>query len=113
MLRFEARASRRVPIVNDGRVVVQSDSGMPSTGKVVFEPEAVRVTGPRAMVRRLRGIRPFALSIALRDTMPHVADLDTAGTGVQVQPAQVKVQLRSVTAAAVAPRAESAIVARP
>ena len=113
MLRFETRASRRVPIVNDGRVVVRSDSGIPSTGKVVFEPEAVRVTGPRAMVRRLRGIRPFALSIALRDTMPHVADLDTAGTGVQVQPAQVKVQLRGVTAAAGAPRAESAIVARP
>ena len=113
MLRFETRATRRVPIVNDGRVVVRADSGMQATGDVVFEPQAVRVTGPRGTVRRLRGIRPFALSIALRDTMPHVADLDTAGTGVQVQPAQVKVQLRGVTASAIAPRADSSMVARP
>jgi YbbR domain-containing protein len=113
MLRFETRASRRVPIVNDDRVVVRADSGVATSGQLVFDPQAVRVTGPRAIVRRLRGIRPVALSIALRDTMPHVADLDTAGMGVQVQPAQVKVRLRGVTAAATAPRPESAIVARP
>jgi hypothetical protein len=113
MLRFETRATRRVPIMNDGRVVVRSDSGTPTTSEVVFDPQAVRVTGPRAMVRRLRGIRPFALSIALRDTMPHVADLDTVGTGVQVQPAQVKVRRRGVSSAAAPSRAESAIVTRP
>jgi YbbR domain-containing protein len=94
MLRFETRATRRVPVVNDGRVVVPKDSGAALAGEVVFEPPAVRVTGPRRLVRRLRGIRPLSLSIATRDTLPHVADLDTTGTGVQVQPAQVKVQLR-------------------
>ena len=95
MLRFETRATRRVPIINDGRVVVTTDSGAQSAGDVVFDPQAVRVTGPRRVVRALRGIRPFSLSIAANDTLPHVADLDTAGTGVQVQPAQVKVQLRT------------------
>jgi len=112
-LRFEARATRRVPIVNDGRVVVRSDSGVRASGELVFEPQAVRVTGPRRVVRRLRGIRPFSLSIAQRDTMPHVADLDTTGIGVQVQPAQVKVQLRGVTASALIPRSDSVVVARP
>src|SRR5215207_1093730 len=113
MLRFETRATRRVPIVNDGRVVVRSDSGVRATGRVVFEPQAVRVTGPRRAVRRLRGIRPYSLTIAMRDTMPHVADLDTTGTGVQVQPAQVKVQLRGVTMTKPAPEGDSAVVARP
>ena len=93
-LRFETRASRRVPIVNDGRVVVRRDSSVPASGDLVFEPTAVRVTGPRRMVRRLSGIHPHSLAIAMNDTMPHVADLDTTGTGVQVQPAQVKVQWR-------------------
>ena len=114
MLRFESRATRRVPIVNDGRVVVQSDSGTaPTAEEVVFEPEAVRVTGPRRVVRRLRAIRPFSLSIARRDTMPHVADLDTIGTGVQVQPAQVKVQLRALTTVASDSPSGSAVVTRP
>ena len=112
MLRFETRASRRVPIVNDGRVVVRADSGTRATGKVVFEPQAVRVTGPRRLVRRLRGIRPRSLSIAMNDTMPHVADLDTTGIGVQVQPVQVKVRLRGA-ALAPAPRSDSTVAATP
>lgn len=99
-LRFETRASRRVPIVNDGRVVLRSDSTVRASGDVVFEPQAVRVTGPRRMVRRLNGIHPRALTIAMHDTMPHVADLDTNGTGVEVQPAQVKVQWRGTAVAA-------------
>ena len=111
MLRFETRASRRVPIVNGGRVVVRADSGVQPAGEVVFEPQAVRVTGPRRVVRRLRAVHPLSLAIAMHDTMPHVADLDTAGTGVQVQPAQVKVWLRGATAAA-AP-ADTSVAARP
>jgi len=113
-LRFVTRATRRVPIVNDGRVVVQWDSGRaPTAEEVVFEPEEVRVTGPRREVRRLRGIRPFSLSLTRRDTMPHVADLDTTGTGVQVQPTQVKVQLRARRVAAPVPQSDSVAVAHP
>ena len=115
-LRFETRASRRVPIVNDGRVVVRTDSTVGATGDVVFDPEAVRVTGPRRLVRGLRGIRPYSLSIAMNDTMPHVADLDTAGTGVQVQPAQVKVQWRGRATAATpttATPADTSVATRP
>ena len=110
-LRFESRVSRRVPIVNDGRVVVRADSTERARGGVVFEPQAVRITGPRRIVRALHEIHPHALTIAMNDTMPHVADLDTAGTGVQVQPAQVKVQWRGTTAA-VSP-ADTPVAARP
>ena len=112
-LRFETRASRRVPIVNDGRVVVRADSTVGATGDVVFEPQTVRVTGPRRVVRRMRGIRPYSLSIAMNDTMPHVADLDTTGTGVQVQPAQVKVHWRGAMTSMPARRGDTTVAARP
>ena len=112
-LRFETRASRRVPIVNDGRVVVGADSTTGASGGVVFEPKAVRVTGPRRVVRRMRGIRPLSLSIAMNDTMPHVADLDTTGTGVQVQPAQVKVQWRGGATSMPTRRGDTTVAARP
>jgi hypothetical protein len=109
-LRFESRVSRRVPIVNDGRVVVRTDSTVARRGDVVFEPRDVRITGPRRLVRGLREIHPHALTIAMNDTMPHVADLDTIGTGVQVQPAQVKVQWRGAITSA---RADTPVAARP
>jgi hypothetical protein len=109
-LRFESRVSRRVPIVNDGRVVMRADSADPVRGNVVFDPQAVRITGPRRLVRALREIHPHALTIATNDTMPHVADLDTTGIGVQVQPAQVKVQWRGAMAAS---PADTPVAARP
>jgi hypothetical protein len=112
-LRFETRASRRVPIVNDGRVVVRTDSTVPASGGVVFDPQAVRITGPRRVVRRMRGIRPHSLSIAMNDTMPHVAELDTTGIGVQVQPAQVKVQWRAGATSMPARRGDTTVAARP
>jgi hypothetical protein len=93
-LRFEARATRRVAVTNDGRILVHGDSGTLAPSEVRFEPETVRITGPRRVVRRLRSIRPFSLSIVQGDSLPHVADLDTSGLGVRVQPAQVKVHVR-------------------
>ena len=99
MLRFESSVTRRVPVTNDGRVVVQADTlaAADSTrhDDLIFDPDWVRVTGPRRVVRRLRGIQPHALSIARGDTLPHVADLDTTGIGVRVEPAQVKVRNRT------------------
>jgi hypothetical protein len=112
-LRFETRATRRVPILNEGRVVVRGARNAAASEDLVFEPRAVRITGPRRLVRRLRGVRPHALSIAVNDTMPHVADLDTTGTGVQVQPAQVKVQRRASSAATLTSPADSSVASQP
>jgi hypothetical protein len=82
VLRFESRSSRRVAVVNDGRIVEVADSGARPAADVEFEPRTVRVSGPRRLVRELRGIHPFSLSISSADTLAHVADLDTTGTGV-------------------------------
>ena len=98
MLRFESSVTRRVPVKNEGRVVVHVDSVTSETTlsqDLVFEPDWVRVTGPRRVVRQLRGIHPDSLTIASGDTLPHVADLDTAGIGVRVEPAQVRVRNRA------------------
>ena len=99
MLRFESSVTRRVPVRNDGRVVVHADSvppaGVTMAEDLVFDPDWVRVTGPRRVVRRLRGVHPSSLTIAWGDTLPHVADLDTAGIGVRVEPTQVKVRNRA------------------
>jgi hypothetical protein len=107
MLRFESSVTRRVPVRNDGRVVVHADSDRAADSTrsedLIFDPEWVRVTGPRRVVRQLRGIHPSSLSIAWGDTMPHVADLDTAGIGVRVEPAQVKVRNRAPVARAALP----------
>lgn len=93
-LRFESRASRRISVVNEGRIMLQTDSG-PRLAVVEFEPQSVRVTGARRAVRRLRGIRPHSLLIAAGDSVVRLAELDTVGTGLRVQPVQVRVRVRS------------------
>jgi hypothetical protein len=97
-LRFETKASNQVSVLNGGRIRVQFAGGAPATARLRFEPDTVRVTGPRRLVRRLHGVYPVPLTIAVGDTLPHVADLDTAGLGVSVSPAQVKVRARDMPA---------------
>lgn len=92
-LRFEAGATRRVPVVSDNRVIVRRDSTVIPTS-LAFEPRSVLVTGPRRAVHRIASVRPFSLTIAAGDTLPHVADLDTTGLGVRLHPAQVRVTAR-------------------
>jgi YbbR domain-containing protein len=114
VLRFESRATRRVSVVSDGRITVLADSGARPASEVEFEPQTVRVTGPRRVVRQLRGIRPFSLSISNADTLAHVADLDTTGTGVRAEPMQVKVRVRAMPVAVSAPmRSESTPTSAP
>lgn len=86
-LRFETRATRQVRVVNEGRISVQDGART-----VRFEPATVRITGPRALVRRIGTVRPVPLAIAAGDTLPHAAELDTTGLGVQASPARVRVR---------------------
>lgn len=94
-LRFGTRTTGRVTVVSDGRILVSHAQGAQAADSVRFEPATVRITGPRRLVRALRTVRPKALTIARDDTLPHIADLDTTGLGVNVIPSQVKVLLRS------------------
>lgn len=92
-LRFGTRASRRVAVVNDGRVQLRGDSSAQRATRIVFDPDTVHISGPRRTVRQFSAIHPAALTLAVGDTLPHVADLDTVGLGVRVTPAQVRVRL--------------------
>jgi hypothetical protein len=93
-LRFGNKATRRVPVVNDGRVVMRN-GGVPfAADSVQFDPRMVRITGPRRLVRNVKDVRPYSLMIDVNDTLQHLADLDTGGLGVRVLPSQVKVLLR-------------------
>jgi hypothetical protein len=93
-LRFATRASRRVEVRSDLRVLVKRDSVVVPHYSVRFEPETVRITGPRGAVRSVHMVRPIPLTITAGDTLPHLVDIDTAGLGVRVHPAQVKVVAR-------------------
>lgn len=86
MLRFEPVASRRVPVRS--AIMVRAPAGT-ATLPVRLDPDSVTVRGPRRAVALLRFVLTVADSIPL-DTLPHLVDLDTAGLGVLVRPAQVK-----------------------
>ena len=93
-LRFGTRATRRVPVMSAGRILVKDSASASPASHVDFDPPAVLITGPRRAVRRIVAVHPFSLSIARGDTIRHVADLDTTGLDVRILPSQVKVQLR-------------------
>lgn len=92
-LRFGTRATRRVPVTNGGRIVVQDATVLRGATDVEFEPATVRITGPRRAVRRITSLHPYSLHVVRGDTLPQSADLDTSGLGIRVLPARVRVLL--------------------
>jgi hypothetical protein len=86
MLRFESTVSRDVPVRS--RLVVRAPPGDAPVA-VHLLPPTVTISGPRREVVQLRFLATVADSIAV-DTIPHLVDIDTAGLGVVVRPAQVK-----------------------
>ena len=86
-LRFEPTASRKVPVRSALQIRAHPGSA------VRFDPESVTVLGPRRAVAQLRFVQTVVDSIGV-DTVPHLVDLDTAGLGVSVRPAQVKATIR-------------------
>jgi hypothetical protein len=85
-LHFESTATRRVPV--RAAILIRAPAGAPPVS-VRLDPDVVTVFGPRRAVAQLRFIPTMEESIAV-DTFPHLVDLDTAGLGVTVRPAQVK-----------------------
>ena len=96
MLRFESTVSREVPVRS--RLFVRAPAaGSPLA--VQLSPNVVTISGPRRDVAQLRFIATVPDSIAI-DTIPHLVDIDTAGLGVIVRPAQVKAIIGRVPLAA-------------
>jgi hypothetical protein len=54
----------------------------------------VEITGPRATVTKIAFIRTDTATIQATDSLPHQVALDTAGLGVSVNPAQVRIRLQ-------------------
>jgi hypothetical protein len=85
-LYFQTDLTRLVPVrpPADG-----SADGAVRGGTVRFEPESVRVTGPRRAVARIAAVHPARHALPARDSGTYLIPLDTTDLGVRVRPARV------------------------
>jgi hypothetical protein len=90
-LEFVQTMTRRVPVRSGIRIVGPDSILQPS---VRIDPDRVQITGPRATVTKIDFIRTDTTAILATDSLPHQVALDTAGLGVVVQPAQVRIRLQ-------------------
>lgn len=90
-LRFDVQTKRLVPVRSALRV--RADSGFRLTGPVQVDPTRVQLIGQRRTVRAIDTVLTAAAEIVVRDTIPITVALDTAGLGVRVNPAFVRVRV--------------------
>jgi hypothetical protein len=109
-LRFDVQTKRFVPVRSALRV--RADSGFRLTGPVQIDPTRVQLIGERRSVRAIDTVVTAAADIAVRDTVPLTVALDTAGLGVRVNPAFVRVRV-PVTAVVSPPAAIAGSRRRP
>jgi hypothetical protein len=90
-LEFVQTLTRRVPVRSGIRVVGPDSILQPS---IRITPERVEITGPRSAVAKIQFVRTDTTNILASDSLPHLVGLDTAGLGVVVNPAQVRIRLQ-------------------
>ena len=90
-LEFVQTLTRRVP-VRSGIRIIGPDSVLQPAVRIV--PDRVEITGPRSVVTKIAFIRTDTTAILASDSLPHQVALDTAGLGVAVNPAQVRIRLQ-------------------
>jgi hypothetical protein len=90
-LRFDVQTKRFVPVRSALRI--RADSGFRVTGPVQIDPTRVQLIGERRSVRAVDTVRTAAVDIIVRDTIAVTVALDTAGLGVRVNPAFVRVRV--------------------
>ena len=90
-LRFDVQTKRLVPVRSALRV--RADSGLRVAGPVQIDPSRVQLSGERRTVRAIDTVRTVASELVVRDTTPITVALDTAGLGVRVSPATVRVRV--------------------
>jgi hypothetical protein len=84
-LYFHSDLTRLVPV----RLPTEAADGPARTTTVRFEPESVRVTGPRRTVARLAAVHAVPNVILAHDSGTFLVPLDTGALGVRVRPARV------------------------
>jgi len=92
-LRFGDKATKRVRVNAGPERVTVSGNTPRDRFAVRSDPSSVRISGPRQLVRHIKEVRPYSLTITSADS-EYVADLDTAGLGVRVVPSRVKISLK-------------------
>jgi len=90
-LYFDVQTKRFVPVQSALRV--RADSGFRVTGPVQVEPTRVQLIGERRAVRAIDTVVTASIDLVVRDTAPMTVALDTAGMGVRVSPAFVRVRV--------------------
>ena len=105
-LYFQTDLTRLVP--------VRPPPGAPTEGDgrlVRFEPESVRVVGPRRAVARIAAVHPVRRAMPARDSGTYLVPIDTGELGARVRPARVMAIVSPAAngpAPAAATRADSA-----
>jgi hypothetical protein len=92
VLVFDVTTSRRVPVTNAVRVVV--DAGAPQMRRLtILVPDSVTVTGPRRAVNAVSSVRTVEQTVTVRDSGEFVVPIDvkSVASGVRVKPAEVRV----------------------
>jgi hypothetical protein len=84
-LYFQSDLTRLVPV----RPADASGDAAARGTNVRFEPESVRVTGPRRAVARIAAVHPMRQAFPSRDSGTYLVPLDTSSLGVRVRPARV------------------------
>jgi hypothetical protein len=90
-LEFVPTLTRRVPVRSELRII-GGDSLRPP--RVTIDPQRVEISGPRLSVAQVAFVRTDTTVILATDSISHQVALDTAGLGVVVKPAQVRVRIR-------------------
>jgi YbbR domain-containing protein len=93
-LRFGNKATRQVPVVTGpGLIHLRRGTALLPDDHVGIktEPRTVRVTGPRQLVRRIKSVHTYSMTITEGDTTAQLADIDTTGLGVRIAPSRVRV----------------------
>jgi hypothetical protein len=91
VLVFDVTSSRRVPVANTVRVVV--DSGPKSSLRLTrVVPDSVTITGPRRVVNAVSSVSTVDRTVTVHDSGDFVIPLDVArlSAGVRVQPTEVR-----------------------
>ena len=84
-LYFQSDLTRLVPVRPPPDVPLDAGATMR------FEPESVRVAGPRRSVARIAAVHPMRHTLPPRDSGTYLVSLDTGSLGVRVRPSRVMV----------------------
>jgi hypothetical protein len=85
-LYFQSDLTRLVPVRPPAELPLDAN-GRGATMR--FEPESVRVAGPRRAVARIAAVHPMRTALPGRDSGTYLVTLDTGALGVRVRPARV------------------------